>query len=200
MLLLLDLSIPLVSLTNTTNLVPGLQADRTTRLHWWNLDVTQLPNGTFTTPTSNSTSAALYGGPMPGAGDIAHTYTLYLLPQPANYTLPAAIISGLYNPISVYSRMNFSIEALVASVGEPVAATYFRVQNTTGTTTANSSTTTTTALGTAAVNATAKVTGGNATMSSTASATSAIYTGTAGRILATNAALFAVGICMFVWL
>lgn len=199
MLLLVDLSIPFTSIhaNATSNLVPGLQPNRTTRLHWWTLDVKQSPNGTFSTSNSNSTTPALYGGPMPPAGDIPHTYTFYLLPQPLNYSIPTAAQQAIYNPTSAYTRMNFSIEALIAAVGEPVAANYIRVHN------ANSSSGGA-ATTTAPTNATAAMTGtavnGSMMATASASAASAIYTGAAGRILAANAALIAVGICMFVWL
>ncbi|KAK0900573.1 hypothetical protein LTR02_009117 [Friedmanniomyces endolithicus] len=63
---------------------------------------------------------------MPGLNDIAHTYTFYLLPQPDNFTLPSWDAGRGYNPVSVYARMNLSVDAMFVEVGTPIAADYFR--------------------------------------------------------------------------
>ncbi|KAK1055833.1 hypothetical protein LTR74_015369 [Friedmanniomyces endolithicus] len=68
-------------------------------------------------------------GSMPGLNDIAHTSTFYLLPQPDNFTVPSWDAGRGYNPVSVYARMNFSVDAMFVEVGAPVTANYFRAQN-----------------------------------------------------------------------
>ncbi|KAK4546599.1 hypothetical protein LTR36_001816 [Oleoguttula mirabilis] len=148
MVMLVDLAIPQSSIDTTGPQAAGLEDCRTTRLHWYQPNLTQTSNGTF---VSNSTPIATYGGPMPGLNDIAHTYTLYLFAQPANFELPAWDAGRTYDPISVYARMNFSVEAIAGVAGSPVAANYFRVMdpsnNATGTAsngTCPSNTTTTT--------------------------------------------------------
>lgn len=70
---------------------------------------------------------------MPGLDDIAHTYIFYLFKQPSNFTLQSASWDAdrVYDPISVYARMNFSTSAVadIPGVGAPIAANYMRVQN-----------------------------------------------------------------------
>lgn len=70
---------------------------------------------------------------MPGLDDIAHTYTFYLFTQPSNFTQDAATWDAgrVYDPISVYDRMNFSTSAIadVPGVGAPLAANFMRVQD-----------------------------------------------------------------------
>ncbi|KAK5122516.1 hypothetical protein LTR85_004100 [Meristemomyces frigidus] len=127
MVMLVDLAIPQSSITTTgPEFYPGLVYCRTTRLHWYQGNLTQTSNGTF---ASNSSAIATYGGPAPGLDDIAHTYTFYLFKQPDNFTLPAWDAGRTYNPISVYDRMNFSVDAIAAVAGAPIAANYFRVQD-----------------------------------------------------------------------
>lgn len=70
---------------------------------------------------------------MPGLNDIAHTYIFYLFRQPSNFTVQSVAwdANRIYDPISVYARMNFSTSAVadVSGVGPPIAANYMRVQN-----------------------------------------------------------------------
>ncbi|KAK0259608.1 hypothetical protein LTR35_018081 [Friedmanniomyces endolithicus] len=73
---------------------------------------------------------------MTGLNDIAHTYACYLLPQPDVFTLPSWDAGRGYNPVSVYARMNFSVDAMFVEVGAPIAANYFRAQNPNNTATA----------------------------------------------------------------
>ncbi|EME39562.1 hypothetical protein DOTSEDRAFT_56905 [Dothistroma septosporum NZE10] len=130
MLLLVDQSIPQSSINSTGPQAPGLEYCRTTRLHWFQTDLNQLDNGCLVSETA---PIAMYGGPMPGINDIAHTYVFYLFAQPSNFSLDAATwdAGGKYDPISVYDRMNFSTFAISAipGVGHPIAANYMRVQN-----------------------------------------------------------------------
>lgn len=136
MLLLVDLSIPQSTINTTGAQAPGLEPCRTTRLHWFQQNLTQTSNGTF---TSTSAPIAAYGGPMPPLNDVPHTYTFYLFPQPANFSLPAWDAGRVYNPISVYARMNFSVQAIAAGVGQPLAGNYIRVQNPNNTATGTAS-------------------------------------------------------------
>lgn len=91
---------------------------------------------------------------MPGLNDIAHTYTFYLFKQPANFTLPAYDAGRDYNPISVYARMNFSVEAVANVAGAPVAANYIRVQNPNNNATGTAPNTTSTASASATTSST----------------------------------------------
>lgn len=162
-LLLVDLSIP-VSILNLTaaaiaSLSPGLGANRTTRLHWWQANLTPSANGSL---VSTSSALAPYGGPMPPAGDVAHTYTFYLFAQPAGYSAPA---TDEYQSARAAARMNFSVAAAVQALGQPVAANYIRVQN----------------LGNATASSAA---GGNATTAATATPSVAPFTGAAAAAAA----------------
>ncbi|KAK5127753.1 hypothetical protein LTR08_004213 [Meristemomyces frigidus] len=136
MAMLVDLSIPQSSINSTGPQAAGLEDCRSTRLHWYQPDLIQTSNGTF---VSNTTPIATYGGPMPGLNDIPHTYTLYLFAQPANFELPAWDAGSTYDPISVYARMNFSVEAIAGVAGSPVAADYFRIVNPNNTATGTAS-------------------------------------------------------------
>lgn len=126
---------------------------------------------------------------MPGLNDIAHTYTFYLFKQPANFTLPAYDAGRDYNPISVYARMNFSVEAVANVAGAPVAANYIRVQNPNNNATGTAPNTTSTA-------------SASATTSSTVTySTPAAYTGAAQRLTAgVGLSLGAIGAAAFAML
>ena len=142
-----DLSIPPSKLPNGTDLstlVPGLGAGRTTRLHWWMDGVTQSSDGTFT----GSSTLAPYEGPQPPPGDSPHDYVLYLFNRPANFTPPANAVA-FYDAATYLGddRFNFSVTALAAQVGAPIAARYIQVQNITTTSTLPSSNSTTTSAG-----------------------------------------------------
>ncbi|KAK4615674.1 hypothetical protein CLAFUW4_10383 [Fulvia fulva] len=120
MLLLVDQLIPQSSIDSSGPQTPGLEYCRTTRLHWFQTDLTQLDNGSFVSETA----------PM---ATHAHTYTFYLFTQPSNFTQDAATWDAgrVYDPISVYDRMNFSTSAIadVPGVGAPLAANFMRVQD-----------------------------------------------------------------------
>lgn len=193
LLALVDLSIPLYLLNATSlaqgNLTRGINNNRTTRLHWLQ------PSLSPSTSTSNATtplvphSAALasYGGPMPPPGDIAHDYVFYLFSQPANFSVAALgppIATTSYEPASSAARMNFSVDALVRVLGEPVAGSWIRVRNVSG-------------------SATATGTGANATGTATGSASPGVFTGAAGKAAAVSGWVVGVaGLAAFVlnWL
>lgn len=87
-------------------------------------------NRTLVLPVSASAEAP-YRQPSPPVGDFPHAYTVLLFPQPANFSIPAAFAQVLTD------RVFFNTSAFVAAtrLGNPMAANYFRVQNTTGTAT-----------------------------------------------------------------
>ncbi|KAF2715903.1 hypothetical protein K431DRAFT_236623 [Polychaeton citri CBS 116435] len=128
---LVDLSIPISLLPYKTDLAPGLGEGRSTRLHWLQTDLSQTANGSF---YSTSAPLAFYTGPMPPPGDIAHTYTFYLFPQPANFSLPPADAGRNFSALEAFDRFNFSVTAISDVLGPPIAANYYRVQNTSSTT------------------------------------------------------------------
>ncbi|KAF2157441.1 hypothetical protein K461DRAFT_289758 [Myriangium duriaei CBS 260.36] len=130
MILLVDLSIPfdLFPADETKTLVPGLGPNRTTRLHWWQTNVTRNPKtGTFVYP--NNTALAPYAGPMPPQGDIFHDYVFWLFPQPKTFVPPSAAVVASYQDPGSTTRFNYSLPALVRQVGNPLAANYMRVEN-----------------------------------------------------------------------
>lgn len=77
---------------------------------------------------------APYLQPNPGVGDIPHDYILLLFAQPANLSLAAIGYGDIDPPASTNDRIGFNITdfAAKAGLGSPLAANYFRVQNTTG--------------------------------------------------------------------
>ncbi|PSK42097.1 hypothetical protein B9Z65_4011 [Elsinoe australis] len=130
MLLLVDLSIPEYFFTDEqiATLVPGLGAGRTTRLHWWQTNVTHdILDGSF--KYDSGAALAPYAGPQPPAGDSAHDYVFWLFPQPSNFVAPAAALAGEFDDPSSDARFNFSLPALAKQVGNPIAANYMRVEN-----------------------------------------------------------------------
>jgi hypothetical protein len=78
-----------------------------------------------------SQALAEYRQPSPPVGDVAHAYTALLFAQPANFSVPAQ-----FNDV-LQSRVFFDTKAFVEAAGlqSPIAANYFRVQNTSGTAT-----------------------------------------------------------------
>ncbi|GAB7337322.1 hypothetical protein MBLNU457_g2679t1 [Dothideomycetes sp. NU457] len=132
MLLMVDLKIPYYVTPYTedqySSLVPGLGANRTTRLHWWQTNVTHnLATGAF--EYDSSTALAPFAGPQPPPNDTFHDYTIWLFPQPRNFVPPAAAVAGEFQDPGTTDRFNFSLPALAAQVGNPIAANYFRCEN-----------------------------------------------------------------------
>lgn len=101
-------------------------------LHYLASNVTLSPrdNRTLVLPPVASTEAS-YLQPSPPVGDVAHAYTVLLFTQPSNFSIPAAFRQVLTD------RAPFNVSAfrLAAGLENPIAANYFRVQNTTGTAT-----------------------------------------------------------------
>ncbi|PVH96670.1 PEBP-like protein [Periconia macrospinosa] len=100
-------------------------------LHYLASNVTlSRDNKTLVLPPVASTEAS-YRQPSPPAGDIAHAYTVLLFTQPSNFSIPSAFRQVLIDR----APFNVSAFALATGLGNPLAANYFRVQNTTGTAT-----------------------------------------------------------------
>jgi hypothetical protein len=145
-ILLVDLSINAASVNQSAldpqtqlPLAPGINANRTTRLHYWQPGLTFSSNGTV---VNNTIPIAIYNPPRPPPGDIAHTYTFYLFEQEASFMPPAnnSILSaGMVN--MGMNRMSFNVGNLAKEmgVGPLVAANYYRVQNTMASATATTS-------------------------------------------------------------
>jgi len=132
MLLMVDLSIPYYvtpfNASQEASLVPGLGANRTTRLHWWQTNVTHnLATGVF--EYNSSAALAPFAGPQPPPNDTFHDYTIWLFPQPRNFVAPAAAVAGEFQDPGTNNRFNFSLPALAAQVGQPLAGNYFRCEN-----------------------------------------------------------------------
>ncbi|KIW32370.1 uncharacterized protein PV07_03922 [Cladophialophora immunda] len=105
----------------------------------------------FGSDAQNFTSAPAvsYMAPTPPAGDQAHRYTLLLYSQPKDFSIPSSFQS-FFDSSDSDARLGFDMAGFAdaAGLGQPVAANWFEVQNTsqpaTTTTTSSSSTTTTT--------------------------------------------------------
>lgn len=138
MVFMLDLSIPDSDVVSNTSeyptLTPGISANRTTRLHWWQGNLTQTLSSSNHMDMSTGRSEDLfknhseplaeYTSPRPREGDIAHYYTLYLFEQPNDFVPSQAALDGWqYSQMSDY-RFNFSLAPIVEQVGQPVAANY----------------------------------------------------------------------------
>ncbi|KAL8759120.1 MAG: hypothetical protein Q9199_001002 [Rusavskia elegans] len=135
-LLLIDLSIP-SSRTDPSKLAPeqlplapGISANRTTRLHFWQAGLTFSTNGTLVNTTE---PVVFYNGPMPPAGDIPHDYVFYLFQQEAGFAPPAENSPFNVNNVNKGSpnRSSFNVQRFAEGegVGELVAANYIVVQN-----------------------------------------------------------------------
>ena len=131
MLLMLDLSIPSSDVTTASlysTLTPGLAPNTTTRLHWWQGNYTLAPSSSSSSLNPlflNSTnSIAAYTAPRP-RDSTNHTYAFYMFAQPVNYFVGEEAANGTYYEETTEARFNFSLKAMVESVGEPVAANWF---------------------------------------------------------------------------
>ncbi|CCD47715.1 hypothetical protein BofuT4_P036950.1 [Botrytis cinerea T4] len=117
---------PSASLYST--LTPGLAPNTTTRLHWWQGNYTLAPSSSSSSLNPlflNSTnSIAAYTAPRP-RDSTNHTYAFYMFAQPANYFVGEEAANGTYYEETTEARFNFSLKAVVESVGEPVAANWF---------------------------------------------------------------------------
>ncbi|KAJ5731839.1 hypothetical protein N7493_003320 [Penicillium malachiteum] len=121
---MLDLSIPdiAVSEDNGYALVPGIAANDTTRLHWWQGTLTVSPEGFL---VNHSIALAPWNIPEP-EGTAEHYYMFWLFAQPKGWMPSQEILDGLYFDTSADSRYNFSMLDIANQVGEPLAGNYFR--------------------------------------------------------------------------
>jgi hypothetical protein len=100
-------------------------------VHWIAANVTLGPR----VSTSNSTPLVIpnapvpYLQPSPPVGDVPHSYNVVVFQQPANFSIPAQY-SNLTN-----NRLPFNVSQFVrdTGLGQPLAGSYFQVQNLTGT-------------------------------------------------------------------
>jgi hypothetical protein len=199
-------------------LAQGLQACRTTRLHWLQTGLTQAENGTFVSDTlalapygeigfpkllgingDTWADAILLGGSMPTLNDIPHTFTFYLFAQPDNFALPAWDAGRNYTALGAPDRLNFSVTAISDVVGAPIAANFYRTYNRSNTATGSFSN------GTCPSSLAGNVVGGNSTGSGSGNAGGtgtapppALFTGLAGKLESGAGYLLAVaGAAMF---
>lgn len=111
-------------------LAPGVSANRTTRLHFWQAGLTFSANGTLVNTTE---PVAYYNGPMPPAGDIPHDYVFYLFVQEEGFAPPAEESPFNVDNVNEESsnRSSFDVRRFAEGegVGELVAANYIVVQN-----------------------------------------------------------------------
>lgn len=119
-LLMVDLDVP----RNNT---------RVQLLHWLATNVTLGPavSSSNSTPLVIPNAPVPYLQPSPPVGDVPHSYNLVVFAQPANFSIPAQY-SNLTN-----NRVFFNVSQFVrdAGLGQPLAGSYFQVQNLTGTAT-----------------------------------------------------------------
>ncbi|PSK40311.1 hypothetical protein B9Z65_15 [Elsinoe australis] len=128
MLVMLDLSLPR-DRVGPGSVAPGIGPNRTTRLHWLQMNLTVGTAGLLT-PDASTAPVADYAGPQPPQGDIPHIYTWYLFTQPASFQVPAVLAGGALRPQSSMMRNNFSLEPITSQEGvELREANYFVVQN-----------------------------------------------------------------------
>ena len=79
---------------------------------------------------------APYIGPQPPKGKASHNYTIMIFEQPKNFSVPADFSSFIpLNLSDVYTRTNFPVVdfAKAVGLGQPLAATYFRLDLANGT-------------------------------------------------------------------
>lgn len=114
---------------------------RLTLLHWFvpSATLSGQTNNTLLVPATNS-SGASYLQPSPPVGDIPHRYVFLVFARPDNFTVPSQF-AAINPPSSTQARIGFNISEFVAAagLGQPLAANYIRVQNTTATSTATGS-------------------------------------------------------------
>src|SRR5216117_2394537 len=138
----------------------GPTGPNATLLHWI-LPGLASPNAGATTLTSRENAIAPYFPPGPPAGQ-THTYTLILYDQPAEFRVPAEYLPYFKNlTASVFNRVGFNLTDFTgkARLGNPVAADWYLVSNTTSSAAGTSSSSAASATAGATTSATASSTG-----------------------------------------
>ncbi|KAF1946658.1 PEBP-like protein [Clathrospora elynae] len=100
-------------------------------VHWLATNVTRL-NTSSTASLLNIPAAPVpYLQPSPPVGDVPHSYSFVLFPQPANFSIPAQ-----YSDLAD-NRVGFNVSRFVADagLGGALAGNWITVQNLTGTAT-----------------------------------------------------------------
>jgi phosphatidylethanolamine-binding protein len=115
----------------------GPTAPNTTLIHWI-LPALSSPNGT-TALSSHQQAIAPYFPPGPPAGQ-THTYALFLYEEPADFTVPPDFVPIFANlTASAFNRVGFNLTKFVdeTHLGNPIAADWFLVSNTSATSTSS---------------------------------------------------------------
>ncbi|KAF3004953.1 hypothetical protein E8E13_007705 [Curvularia kusanoi] len=103
-------------------------------VHWVATNVTRGSGGSSSngTPLVIPNNPVPYLQPSPPVGDSPHSYNIVVFAQPANFTIPAK-----YSNLTA-NRLPFDVSQFVSDtgLGQPLAGSYFQVQNLTGTATA----------------------------------------------------------------
>src|SRR5271170_65543 len=132
---MMDLSVEPNNIPTETN---------TTLIHWI-LPGLSFLNATTTALTSHSDAIAPYFPPGPPSGQ-THTYALFLYDEPLNFTVPADYVPIFKNlTASVENRVGFNLTEFVeqTGLGDPLAADWFLVSNSTARSSSSSGVTTT---------------------------------------------------------
>ncbi|KAL8348679.1 hypothetical protein RB598_001784 [Gaeumannomyces tritici] len=127
-----DLPAAIFPSNSTSTLVPGDGPGRTTRLHWFqtNVTISTGPDGQLNLEGSPSSVYAPYEGPQPPKGDIPHKYVLYQFFQPIGFVVPQGLADGNFLDTSSNARNNFSIGSVTSQPGVLLmGANWMRVQN-----------------------------------------------------------------------
>lgn len=136
--------------------------------HWL---VNSVPISSDNVSTGDGTAITAYAGPGPASGSGAHRYVILVLPQPDNFS-PPSNLSSPNTPLGVFSLTDYISSS---NLGQPIAGTYFTVEE--GTATASVSATS--AVNTQSISAALAAASSTASSSASGSAASSTPTGNA---------------------
>lgn len=116
----------------------GPSGPNTTLLHWLLRGLSSSPqsNANLSALQSDQAAIAAYFPPGPPANQ-THTYAFYLYNEPASFSVPASYAAYFKNlTVSVYNRIGFNLTDFTekSGLGEPVAANWYMISNTTAAT------------------------------------------------------------------
>jgi len=101
-------------------------------LHWLATNVTRaVGNSSSEKPLIIPVAPVPYLQPSPPVGDVPHSYTFIIFPQPANFSIPAKYADLAQNRVG-FNTSQFLKDAGI-SESTALGANYIRVQNLTGT-------------------------------------------------------------------